>query len=145
MEEDSFSLSDAMIPASAGIGSMPADNLKSWLSNLDEGFSVTLLKLIDERGLKDSEVYKRANISRQLFSKIRNDPAYRPTKKTALALAVALELDLDETNDLLSRAGLAMSKADKFDMIVEFYILRGMYDIIRINEALYSFDQPLLG
>ena len=144
MEEDSFSLSDAMIPASPGIGSMPADNLKSWLSNLDEGFSVTLLKLIDARGKKDSQVYKRANISRQLFSKIRNDPTYQPTKRTALALAVALELDLDETRDLLSRAGLAMSRADTFDMIVEYYIRHGIYDIFRINEALYVFDQPLL-
>jgi transcriptional regulator with XRE-family HTH domain len=115
------------------------------LETLDASFSETLLAMIDERGLKDSEVYKRANMSRQHFSKIRNKRGYHPKKQTVLALAVALELTLDETRLLLERAGYAMTHADERDVIVEYYIGRGDYDIYEINLALYAFDQPLLG
>jgi len=101
--------------------------------------------MIDERGLKDSQVYKRANISRQHFSKMRSNPAYKPTKTTVLALAVALELSLDETCMLLERAGFALSHADRRDIIVEFFIKEGNYDIFQINDTLFAFDQPLLG
>lgn len=119
--------------------------LRNLLSNVDAGFSETLLTMIDERGLKDAQVYKRANISRQHFSKMRGNPRYKPTKTTVLALAVALELSLDETCMLLERAGFALSHADRRDIIVEFFIREGIYDVFQINDALFAFDQPLLG
>ena len=112
--------------------------------NRDAPFSTTLLALIDARGLDDVQVYKRANMSRQLFSKIRSDANYRPTKRTVLALAIALELSLDETADLLRRAGFALSASNKADVIVQYFIGRGGCDIYDVNEALYAFDQPLL-
>ena len=115
------------------------------LKRLDAPFSTTLMRMIDERGLKDSEVYKRANMSRQHFSKIRSNRRYQPKKQTVLALCVALELNLDETRLLLERAGFALSHADERDVIVEYFISRGNYDIYDINLALYAFDQPLLG
>lgn len=126
------------------IAAAPDASLSEWLDAIDEPFSTTLLALIDKRGMTDAEVYKRANMSRQLFSKIRSDEYYRPTKKTALALAIALKLDLDETEDLLQRAGFALSNSSKADVIVEYFILHGNHDIFAINEALYAFDQPLL-
>lgn len=119
-------------------------DLADLLESLDAPFSTTLLALIDERGMTDAQVYKRANMSRQLFSKIRSDADYRPTKKTALALAVALGLNLDETSALLARAGFALSSSSKADVIVEYFISRGNHDIFEINEALYAFDQPIL-
>lgn len=119
-------------------------NLTDMLSSLDASFSETVLALIDARGLRDVDVYKRANISRQLFSNIRGDASYRPTKKTALALAIALELTLDETNDLLARAGYALSHSSKADVIVEYFILNREYSLFTINEALFAYDQPLI-
>ena len=132
--------------AAAPMASMSAPrDLSDLLDHLDESFSTTLLALIDARGLTDAQVYKRANISRQLFSKIRSNPAYRPTKPTAVALGVALGLTLDELRDLLARAGFALSRSSRFDVIVEFYVARGVYDIFRINEALFAYDEQLLG
>ncbi len=119
--------------------------LNRLLERVDAGFSQTLLAMIDERHLKDSEVYKRANISRQHFSKIRNNPAYQPKKATVLALAIALELTADDTRLLLERAGFALTRADARDVIVEYFIDHGQYDIYEINLALYAYDQPLLG
>ena len=134
------------VGAAGKVGGFSLPNpLRNMLNHLDAGFSETLLALIDERGLKDSQVYKRANISRQHFSKMRSNPRYKPTKTTVLALAVALELSLEETSMLLERAGFALSHADRRDVIVEFFIREGDYDIFQINDVLFAYDQPLLG
>lgn len=132
-----------------GKGFLPFSKAKPSLADLlaetDAGFSETLLKLIDQTGKKDSEIYTRANISRQHFSKIRNNPDYKPTKATALAFAIALELDLEQTRDLIGRAGYALTNSSKFDVIIMYFIRERNYNLFDINAALFEFDQSLLG
>ena len=120
-------------------------SLEDMLQQMDESFSQMILRKIAEKGIKNADCYKKANIDKKLFSKIINNIHYKPKKATALALAVSLELSLPETNELLQKAGFALTHSEKFDIIVEYFILHKKYDIFEINEMLYEFDQPLLG
>lgn len=123
----------------------PSLSLDEFLREKDAGFTETLLELIKKKGLKNSAVYKRANISKQHFSKLINDPDAKPSKQTAIALALALELNLEQTRDLIGRAGYALTNSSTFDLIIRYFIEHKSYNIIEINIALYEFDQVLLG
>ena len=127
------------------LADMAAIEFDDLIGNLDEPFSKTLLQLIDKTGRKDADVYRRANIDRRLFSKIRSNEDYTPSKPTVIAFAVALELTVDQTKDLLERAGFALSRSRKFDVIVEYFIQSRKFDVFQINEVLFTYDQPLLG
>lgn len=138
------SFADTLCLAPSG-PTMDMYTLAEMLDQVDESFGKTVLRKIDEKGMTDVECYKRANIDRRLFNKIKNEPNYRPGKQTALAIAIALRLTLSETKELLMKAGFALSHSNKADIVVEYCIKSGLYDIFQINELLFRFDLSPLG
>lgn len=120
-------------------------SLDDVMKNLSETWSESLLRMITEKGYNDTEVYKRANVDRKLFSKIRSNKDYQPKKTTAVAFALALRLNLDETKDFIARAGYAFSPSSKFDLIIEYFIENEVYDFMTINLALFEHEEPLIG
>lgn len=112
---------------------------------LEKSFSEELLFIIEKRNLKASDVYRKANIDRKHFSKIKNNPDYRPSKITAIAIALALELDFDETDDFIGKAGYKLTHSSRFDIIIEYCIENKIYDVLEVNDILYDFGENLIG
>lgn len=144
-EESYFEAVPAPMPSETICESYSGQSLEEALGQMDESFSEMLLRKIDESGMTDAQCYKKANIDRKLFSKIRSDKFYKPSKPTVLAFAIALELPLAQMQEMLSKAGFTLSHSSKFDIIVEYFVERGNYNVYEINEALFAFDQSLIG
>ena len=143
-DEEIASEASILLPVGA-VPDMAGKSLDEVLNDAGESFQQRLFKLIDESGMDDVTVYKKANIDRKVFSRIRCKPDYKPKKKTAVAFAIALELDMPTMTDLLSRAGIAFSPSDTFDLIITYCVTNKIYDIFEINAALFKYGQPILG